>query len=1069
MAPKHFAPVWQHYERHEPTGRSKHHRAICKFCGYELSGQPERMKTHLQRCSGCPQAIKDEYALEESSGASSQNKFAISTAAMEFEHAVDDESPEPPMHRAKRRRSMEVASGAEGLAGLPWAPTANASAIAPAPSAVPPAFQPPYAPTVATETVVTAPHRPAMAMPAGQMHQTPRAQPSAAQGPLGSSSAGGPARHHDSASFLGVYDNVRGYYSRLTPMNKMQTSIGPTISPHPIIRAAIAKVPKAVRERFYGCGMPLPTGIEGLRVLDLGCGAGRDCYVAARLVGRSGEVIGVDMTDEQLRVASEFVPEYARTLGYQPHLKFVKGYIEFLSQLPELYPGSIDLCISNNAVNLSPNKELVLRSVFEILKEGGEFQFSDIYADRRLPNHVRSHPVLMGECLGGALYTEDFKRLCQRVGFMDARQVSAPAPVRIESPELRDLVGATQFSSITFRLFKFARPASVLEPSREDYGQVAVYRGTIDGQRARTRFDNTWAFEAHRPVLVDGNTAVMLGESWLRRHFEVRGDRSLHFGSFTSSAPPVQYEPWETDHETDDPDDPDDPADSRPRRPGILPLPTPYFINGLRQQGAWQQGQAQMQSALQALGADKPRPPSTTYHSQSVSRRSSPSYEQPQQQQQAAPPPPPPQSQQHHTQQLPQPASATLPPITSTGTLASASRDHHPTQFPRLASFSISQSNVRADGAIARSTASGTSLDHFHQSKQSTNAPRFVLPVARLSATQSSTSSKMAVIHDSHSAPATAVGGGSTSVLGSGSSPSVRSTGSPITPLDFPRPSNSSDAGQPDASQLHLLVYAFLLQNNYGRTAKAFARICSSIVNGEPKVALDLLSTYFRSVLIPPPSEHPVLSALPLRREFNATLLRFRLDTQHYVELIAGHQELEALIFGQRTLWRYPDIFDNWLSHTVPPNNPPGQLDLVPREELKAQRAEIMQHLTNVAALVAYPDPRKSTLAYLLEPERRRELADAVNRAILEALKFPKEPALVILARQLATTSAYLVGYRASANSSGSSIPSANSVAPGIRNTSASTDLRGRNDASDRQQQQQPWGLETFINSDSYT
>ncbi|KAJ2757564.1 hypothetical protein H4S06_003121, partial [Coemansia sp. BCRC 34490] len=93
--------------------------------------------------------------------------------------------------------------------------------------------------------------------------------------------------------------------------------------------------------------------------------------------------------------------------------------------------------------------------------------------------------------------------------------------------------------------------------------------------------------------------------------------------------------------------------------------------------------------------------------------------------------------------------------------------------------------------------------------------------------------------------------------------------------------------------------------------------ICSSIEAGEPKVALDLLATYFRDVLIPPPAESLAVSPLPLRSEFDATLLRFRLDTQHYVELIAKHQELDALIFGQRTLWRYPDIFDTWLSHSL--------------------------------------------------------------------------------------------------------------------------------------------------------
>ncbi|KAJ1679031.1 hypothetical protein EV182_002871 [Spiromyces aspiralis] len=152
----------------------------------------------------------------------------------------------------------------------------------------------------------------------------------------------------------------------------------------------------------------------------------------------------------------------------------------------------------------------------------------------------------MGECLGGALYIEDFKRLCERVGFVDPRQVGPLVPVRIESPNLRDLVGPTQFYSVTYRLFKHSKPSTTLEPTREDYGQVAIYRGTIEGQRARMRFDNDWVFEADRPTLIDGNTAVILNESWLKRHFEVRGDRSQHFGKFVhNKSATVQYEAWE--------------------------------------------------------------------------------------------------------------------------------------------------------------------------------------------------------------------------------------------------------------------------------------------------------------------------------------------------------------------------------------------------------------------------------------------------------------------------------------------------------------------------------------------
>ncbi|KAJ2716118.1 hypothetical protein H4R19_000821 [Coemansia spiralis] len=243
--------------------------------------------------------------------------------------------------------------------------------------------------------------------------------------------------------------------------------------------------------------------------------------------------------------------------------------------------------------------------------------------------------------------------------------------------------------------------------------------------------------------------------------------------------------------------------------------------------------------------------------------------------------------------------------------------------------------------------------------------------------------------------------------------------------------------------------------------------ICSSIEAGEPAVATDLLSTYFRAVLIPPPSsETPAVSSLPFRREFEATLLRFRLDTQHYVELIANHQELDALQFGQRTLWRYPEIFEAWLEHSLGFSAPTSRRDsaaspreppkagaaangtasaadaIVPREELKMKRAEIMQHITDVAALVAYPDPRKSSLAHLLSPTRRSELAAAVNDAILASMRFPREPALVSLVRQLATTSAYLVGYRSSARSPPSP-------------------------ADDRPRPRTPWVLDTFVNSES--
>ena len=117
--------------------------------------------------------------------------------------------------------------------------------------------------------------------------------------------------------------------------------------PSPPLAAVLKKIPRAVTEKFYGCGAPLPLGIAGLRVLDLGSGSGRDCYAAAALVGEAGTVLGVDMTDEQLAVARGHADAYCRQeLGYgATNMRFVKGYMEDLASAG-VADESVDLIIS---------------------------------------------------------------------------------------------------------------------------------------------------------------------------------------------------------------------------------------------------------------------------------------------------------------------------------------------------------------------------------------------------------------------------------------------------------------------------------------------------------------------------------------------------------------------------------------------------------------------------------------------------------------------------------------------------------------------------------------------------
>ena len=164
-------------------------------------------------------------------------------------------------------------------------------------------------------------------------------------------------------------------------------------------------------------------------------------------------------------------------------MRFLHGYIERLDEL-DLAPGTFDVIVSNCVVNLSPDKDAVLGGVQRLLKPGGEFYFSDVYADRRVPDAVRNDPVLYGECLGGALYWNDFVRLAQRHGFADPRLVD-DRPLVVTDPELAARTENLRFFSATYRLFKL----DALETACEDYGQAVIYRGTIPQHPGRFVLD----------------------------------------------------------------------------------------------------------------------------------------------------------------------------------------------------------------------------------------------------------------------------------------------------------------------------------------------------------------------------------------------------------------------------------------------------------------------------------------------------------------------------------------------------------------------------------------------------
>lgn len=333
-----------------------------------------------------------------------------------------------------------------------------------------------------------------------------------------------------------MYDVVQDYYGRqLQGTADLKTSACCDASQVPQwLKPLLARIHPEVLGRYYGCGLVCPPLLEGCRVLDLGCGAGRDVYALAQLVGPGGSVVGVDMTPEQLLVAERHRAHHAEVFGFD-NVQFLQGYIERLEDLG-LEPGSFDVIVSNCVVNLSPDKDAVLAGVQRLLKPGGEFFFSDVYADRRLPMTVRNDPVLYGECLGGALYWNDFLRLAQRQGFADPR-LFEDRPLEITDPTLAARVGRARFFSATYRLFKLA----ALESACEDHGQAVTYRGTVAAHPDRFVLDKHHDIETGRVFPVCGNTWRMLHDTRFQSHFDFIGDFSRHFGMFEGCGTAIPF------------------------------------------------------------------------------------------------------------------------------------------------------------------------------------------------------------------------------------------------------------------------------------------------------------------------------------------------------------------------------------------------------------------------------------------------------------------------------------------------------------------------------------------------
>jgi arsenite methyltransferase len=321
-------------------------------------------------------------------------------------------------------------------------------------------------------------------------------------------------------------EDVQDYYGKqLHSSADLQTNACCDQAPPEHLKPLLAQLHDEVVSRYYGCGLVAPEQLEGMRILDLGSGSGRDVYLLSALV------------DEQLAVANRHLDYHRDAFGYaNSNVRFLKGYIEELDQL-DLQDGYFDIVISNCVINLSTDKGKVISDVKRLLKPGGEFFFSDVYADRRIPASLAKDPVLYGECLSGALYWNDFINLGKRCGFADPRLVES-RPLTIENPTIEKTLGNIRFYSATYRLFNI----DSLEPACEDYGQAVVYKGTLTNSPHRFTLDDHHWIEAGKVFPVCGNTWLMLEKSRFAAHFDFIGNFDTHYGIFEGCGLNVPFE-----------------------------------------------------------------------------------------------------------------------------------------------------------------------------------------------------------------------------------------------------------------------------------------------------------------------------------------------------------------------------------------------------------------------------------------------------------------------------------------------------------------------------------------------
>ncbi|MCS6907192.1 MAG: arsenite methyltransferase [Anaerolineales bacterium] len=210
-----------------------------------------------------------------------------------------------------------------------------------------------------------------------------------------------------------LHDLIQSYYAkRVEQRESCCSSSSCCASADSLPLSPFESLPAEVQPISFGCGDPLTIADlqEGQVVLDLGSGTGYDCFLAAKRVGDSGKVIGVDMTPQMIQQATQT----AQRLGLS-NVEFRLGYLE---DLP-IDSNSVDVIISNCVINLAPDKHRVLCEAYRVLKPGGRLAVTDRVSLRPLPAALREDAEAWAACIAGAITKDEWAQILSAVGFKE--------------------------------------------------------------------------------------------------------------------------------------------------------------------------------------------------------------------------------------------------------------------------------------------------------------------------------------------------------------------------------------------------------------------------------------------------------------------------------------------------------------------------------------------------------------------------------------------------------------------------------------------------------------------------